>query len=118
MNHKEQPKPIPDPYTEISRPDEEGRFEIDSAGKKEPKVIPSELRVDREQEILKKLRNKDPERYQKVWEKARENAGTRMEQEGMGLSAQEHGEKFNQIQQEEAERLAQKELEDLEKIER
>ena len=70
----------------------------------------------KEQGTLRKLRNKDPEKYQKVWDKARENANTRMEQEGKGLLIQEHREKFNQIQHEEAEKLAQKELEYLEKI--
>ncbi len=114
MNKKEQ-EPKFNPYSEISHPDKEGVYEIDTAGNKEFKTA---KRTDKESLGLEKLRYKDQERYKKVWGEAREKAGERMEKEEKGLLAKEHGERFNQLQKEEAEKLAQKELEYLKKLDK
>jgi len=102
------------PYSEITHPDKEDVYEIDSSGEKQPKTA---KRTEKEEWALERLRHKDPERYKKIWDQAREKAAEVLEgKTGRGLSAKEHGEKLNEIQKKEALKLAEQQLDYLEKI--
>ncbi len=114
MFKKEQPDP--DPYTEIGTPDKEDAYEIDSSGKKQPKLTPEELRLVEEQPELLKLKKKDPERYQEVRSKAKDNARERSEKETVHLPIKDRAEALSRLIKEEERKLALKWLEYLEKI--
>ncbi len=102
------------PYSEISHPNKEDVYEIDTAGKKEFKTA---QRTEKQEWDLERLRHKSQERYKQVWDQAREKAAEILEgKEGKGLSAEEFNKKLDEIMKKEAIKLAREQLEYLKKI--